>query len=84
MSALSNAVYAYAAHIDDLGKLTDAIQVIVHKHVSLNIPPEGYKDVGTELLKSIKQILGDAATDDIMNAWTEGLYNNSNLHVFQF
>ena len=64
--ALANAVFAYASNIDDLGKLTDSIGIIAQKHVSFQVPPNSYQDVGTELLKSIKEILGDAATDEIM------------------
>ena len=52
--ALANAVFAYASHIDDLEKLTGAIEIIAQKHVSFSIPPNSYNDVGTELLKSIK------------------------------
>ena len=64
--ALANAVFAYASNIDDLGKLTNAIGIIAQKHVSFQVPQNSYQDVGTELLKSIKEILGDAATDEIM------------------
>ena len=64
--ALANAVFAYASNIDDLGKLTNAIGIIAQKHVSFQVPPNSYQDVGTELLRSIKEILGDAATDEIM------------------
>ena len=53
--ALANAVFAYASYIDDLGKLSDAIEIIAHRHVSFQVPKESYKDVGTELLKSIKE-----------------------------
>lgn len=42
---------------------------IAHKHASLHVLPEHYPMVGKSLLKAIKTVLGDAATDDIMNAW---------------
>ena len=78
---MANAVFAYANYIDDLGKLTDALEVIAQKHVSFQIPPESYDDVGSELLKSIKEILGDAATDDILIAWKEGYYFLANTLI---
>ena len=56
--ALANAIFAYASNIDDLGKLTDAVGIIAQKHVSFQVPSNSYQDVGTELLKSIKEILG--------------------------
>lgn len=69
--ALANAVYAYAANIDQLEVLSAAVQRITNKHASLNITPDQYDIVGRHLLASIKAVLGDAATDDIMNAWAE-------------
>ncbi len=67
--ALANAVVAYGANIDALGNLSDAVTQIVHKHVSLGIFPEQYDAVGACLLQSIKAVLGDAATDEIVAAW---------------
>ena len=79
--ALANAVFAYASNIDDLGKLTNAIGIIAQKHVSFQVPQNSYQDVGTELLKSIKEILGDAATDEIMVAWKEGYFFLANTFI---
>jgi len=47
------------------------VMLIAHKHRSLGILPEHYPIVGENLLKAIKEVLGDAATDDIINAWAE-------------
>lgn len=68
--ALARAVLAYAAYIDDLPKLTHAIERIAQKHVSLFIQPEQYDIVGTHLIGAIGQVLGDAATPEIVDAWT--------------
>ncbi|MCK9468579.1 MAG: NO-inducible flavohemoprotein [Porticoccaceae bacterium] len=67
--ALANSVLAYAANIDRLEALQDALPVIIQKHVSLDIRPEHYPIVGTCLLQAIREVLGEAATDDIINAW---------------
>jgi len=72
--ALAAAILAYAEHIDDPGALADAIDLIAHKHVSLGIQPEHYPIVGKHLLGSIKELLGDAATDEVIEAWGEA-YN---------
>ena len=69
--ALANAVLAYAAHIDRLEALKNALPVIVQKHAALDIRPEHYPIVGSCLLQAIKEVLGAAATDDIINAWAE-------------
>lgn len=68
-TALANAVYAAAAHIDNLAAILPAVQHIGHKHRSLNVKAEHYPIVGEHLLLAIKEVLGDAATDDIISAW---------------
>lgn len=70
-AALANTVYAAAVHIDNLEAILPAVVQIAHKHVSLGIKPEHYPIVGEYLLKAIKEVLGDAATDEIINAWAE-------------
>ncbi len=67
--ALANAVVAYAANIDSLGVLSDAVNKIVQKHCALGIQPEQYPIVGDCLLQAIKIVLGDAATDEVIDAW---------------
>ncbi|MCD0504339.1 NO-inducible flavohemoprotein [Bordetella petrii] len=67
--ALAAAVAAYAEHIDDPSVLMPVVTRIVHKHVSLGIRPEHYAIVGKHLLASIREVLGDAATDDLIAAW---------------
>lgn len=70
-AALANAVYAAAVHIDNLENILPAVVQIAHKHVSLGIKPEHYPIVGEFLLKAIKEVLGEAATDEILTAWEE-------------
>ncbi|GKW45578.1 NO-inducible flavohemoprotein [Planococcus sp. NCCP-2050] len=70
-AALANTVYAAAVHIDNLEAILPAVVQIANKHVSLGIKPEHYPIVGEYLLKAIKEVLGDAATDEIINAWAE-------------
>lgn len=69
--ALAGAICAYAANIDNLDVLGDAVELIAQKHASLRIESQDYPIVGTNLLASIKEVLGEAATEDIINAWQE-------------
>lgn len=69
--ALANTVYAAAMHIDNLEAIIPVVKQIAHKHRSLNIKASHYPIVGKYLLLAIKDVLGDAATDDIINAWAE-------------
>lgn len=70
-TALANAVYAAAVHIDKLETILPVVKQIAHKHRSLGVKPEQYPIVGENLLSAIKDVLGDAATDEILNAWAE-------------
>ena len=69
--ALAAAICAYASHIDNLDVLGNAVELIAQKHASLQIKPEHYPIVGGNLLESIREVLGDGVTDDIINAWGE-------------
>lgn len=68
-TALANTVYAAAVHIENLEALLPAVLKIAHKHRSLGILPEHYPIVGEFLLGAIKEVLDDAATPDILEAW---------------
>ncbi len=69
--ALANAVVAYASNLDRLEALGDAVSLIVHKHASLNVLPEHYPIVGECLLAAVREVLGEAASDEVLAAWGE-------------
>ncbi|KAJ4312998.1 hypothetical protein N0V94_007167 [Neodidymelliopsis sp. IMI 364377] len=79
--ALAGSLYAYASNIDDLGKLSPAVELICHKHASLYIRPEHYNIVGEHLLKTMKTVLGDAATPDILGAWETAYWQLANIMI---
>ena len=68
---LANMVYAYAANIDKLENLQKGIEKVAQIHVDVKILPEHYPWVGESLLIAIKEVLGDAATDEVMDAWAQ-------------
>ncbi|WP_262031269.1 NO-inducible flavohemoprotein [Microvirga sp. Mcv34] len=72
--ALASAILAYAQNIDNLGALAPAVERIAQKHVGLTILPEHYPHVAEALLGAIKDVLGDAATDEILAAWGEAYW----------
>ncbi|MFC5540340.1 MAG: NO-inducible flavohemoprotein [Bacilli bacterium] len=69
--ALAASVYAAAANIDHLESILPVVHLIAHKHRALGILPEHYPIVGENLLAAIKEVLGDAATDEIIEAWAD-------------
>jgi nitric oxide dioxygenase len=77
--ALARAVYAYAANIEDPSSLSAVLEGIANKHASLGVRPEQYPIVGEYLLAAIKEVLGDAATDDIIAAWAQAYGNLADI-----
>lgn len=69
--ALADAVYGAAANIKDFKQIMPVLERIGEKHRSLQIKPEHYPIVGENLLAAIKEVLGDAATPEIINAWAD-------------
>lgn len=67
--ALAMAVAAYAEHIDDPSVLAPVLALVANKHASLGIRAEHYPIVGGHLLASIREVLGDAASDELIAAW---------------
>ena len=72
--ALTAAVIAYARNIDNLGVLASRVERITQKHVGLHILPEHYHFVAEALLDAIKDVLGEAATGEIVEAWGEAYW----------
>jgi len=70
-TALANSLYAAASNIDQLENILPVVKQIGHKHRSLGVKKEHYPIVGENLLAAMKEVLGDAATDDVLKAWEE-------------
>lgn len=67
--ALAMTVLAAAENIDNLSALLPVVKRIGEKHCDHLIKEEHYPIVGANLLGAIKEVLGDAATDEIIDAW---------------
>lgn len=82
-TALANTVYAAAVYIDQLDQIIPVVKQIGHKHRSIGVKAEHYPIVGQYLLLAIKDVLQEAATDDIIHAWGEayGVIANAFIQV---
>ena len=69
--ALAMTILAAAQNIDNLEVLLPAVKKIGNIHVNSNVKPEHYPIVGKHLLGAIKEVLGDNATDEIIDAWAK-------------
>lgn len=72
--ALAAAILGYAQNIDNLGALAPTVERIAHKHIGYHILPEHYPFVATALLGAIKEVLGEAASDEVLAAWGEAYW----------
>jgi len=66
---LAGAILAYAENIDRLEKLGPAVERMTQRHVETGVKPEHYPVVANALLPAIRDVLGEAATDEILDAW---------------
>lgn len=72
--SLASAVFAYAANIDNAAVLAPVIKRIVHKHAAVGLTADHYPIVGEHLLGAIKQVLGDASSPELLDAWGEAYW----------
>src|SRR4051812_35970999 len=71
--ALAASVVAYAVQLVDSAapSFQHVMRRIAHKHMSLGIRPEQYTIVGHHLLGAVGEVLGDAVTPEVADAWNE-------------
>jgi nitric oxide dioxygenase len=71
--ALAGSVVAYAVQLidPDAPSFDPVMRRIAGKHMSLGIRPEQYTIVGYHLLAAVAEVLGDAVTPEIAEAWNE-------------
>jgi nitric oxide dioxygenase len=72
--ALAAAVLAYAENIDNLAMLSGAVASIAARHVEKQIQPHHYEAVGDALLGAICDVLGEAATPEVLEAWGDAYW----------
>ncbi|MDZ8107581.1 MAG: globin domain-containing protein [Nostoc sp. DedQUE12a] len=78
---LATAVYSYANQIDNLPALKLMVEKIAHRHVQTHVTPEQYPIVGESLLQAMKDVLKEAATEEVMAAWTEAYQALSQVFI---
>ncbi|EIJ42158.1 hemoglobin-like flavoprotein [Beggiatoa alba B18LD] len=68
---LAQAILAYCNNIDKLDVLTAAIEEITNKHVATQVKAEHYPLVGNAILQAIQDVVGSAATPEVLEGWAE-------------
>ncbi|MFJ9925087.1 globin domain-containing protein [Streptomyces misionensis] len=72
-SALAGSIAAFAGHLVQHPDERPDVMLsrIAHKHASLGVVPEQYPVVHEHLFAAIAEVLGDAVTPEVAEAWTE-------------
>jgi nitric oxide dioxygenase len=68
---LAAAIVAFAQNVDNLPALASAVERMASRHVATHVRPEHYPVVAGALLAAIKDVLGEAATGEVLAAWAE-------------
>lgn len=71
---LAAAILAYAQNIDKLEALTAPVMRMAARHVETGVKAEHYPLVAEALLPAIRDVLGEAATDEVLSAWGEAYW----------
>lgn len=71
---LAAAILGYAQNIDKLENLSAPVARMVARHVETGVKAEHYPLVAEALLPAIRDVLGEAATDEVLNAWGEAYW----------
>lgn len=69
--ALALTILAAAQNVDNLGAIMPVVNRIAIRHCDCGVKEEHYPIVGKHLLGAIKEVLGEAATDEIIDAWAK-------------
>lgn len=78
---LANAVIAYAQNIENLEALGPSVTAIAKKHVAVNVQAQHYPIVGTVLLAAMQDVLGESASDEIIEAWKEAYFFLADIFI---
>lgn len=78
---LAGAILAFANNVDNLDVIDSAVNNICSRHVATRVKAEHYPAVANALLPAIKDVLGDAATDEVLNAWGEAYWFLADLMI---
>ncbi|QKG70847.1 globin domain-containing protein [Erythrobacter mangrovi] len=78
---LAAAILAYAENVDKLEALAKPVERMVARHVETGVRREHYPLVADALLPAIADVLGDAATPEVLAAWGEAYWFLADLLI---
>jgi Hemoglobin-like flavoprotein len=67
-------MFAVAENIDRLNLISDLLDRIAHRHLAEGWTPDQYPVVLKAMLPAIRDVLGEGASDRVLDAWREGYW----------
>ena len=80
---LAAAILAYAENVDKLQALEGPVHRIAARHAETGVKPEHYPYVAEALLPAIRDVLGEAATDEVLEAWGKAYWFLADILIGQ-
>ncbi|MFM9936559.1 MAG: globin domain-containing protein [Novosphingobium sp.] len=80
---LAGAILAYAQNIDKLEALSGPVARMAARHIETGVRAEHYPLVAAALLPAIRDVLGEAATDEVLGAWGEAYWALAEILITQ-
>lgn len=71
---LAEALFAFADNIDKPDGAADIFACMAERHVEDGITPEHYPYIADALLSAIRDVLGEGASDFVLDAWGEAFW----------
>jgi len=71
---LATVIIDYCENIDNIEALSEKLDLVAQRHVIMDVHPGHYTMMGHALMQGIKEVLQDAATDEILAAWKTAYY----------
>lgn len=78
---LAAAIVDYAKNIDNLDVLSGALEKISERHVQTRIKAEHYPAVADALLPAIRDVLGEAVDEKVLDAWGQAYWYLANILI---
>ena len=72
--ALTAAVIAYAENVDNLAALAGPVEIVAGHHVRAGVTDVHYEMGASALLGAMTDVLGEAATPQVLDAWADAYW----------
>lgn len=80
-ASLASFLLGFASRCKNIDLFLNEVKSVAHKHVSFNVRPEQYPIVASCFLDAIKDVLGNAASFEVLSSWKKGILFLANIFI---